>query len=84
MSVQIVFHLKDLPLALIIQKVLGEGSIARKKGVNAYILTINSYKGLPRTPKPFVKALATSFLQLGIRNHSTISTLKEGSYNINP
>jgi hypothetical protein len=45
-SVQIVFHLKDLPLALIIKKVLGEGSIARKKGVNAYILTINSYKGL--------------------------------------
>lgn len=45
-SVQIVFHLKDLPLALIIQKVLGEGSIARKKGVNAYILTINSYKGI--------------------------------------
>lgn len=44
--VQIVFHLKDLPLALIIQKVLGEGSIARKKGVNAYILTLNSYKGL--------------------------------------
>jgi len=30
-SVQIVFHLKDLPLALLIQKVLGEGSIARKK-----------------------------------------------------
>lgn len=46
MSVQIVFHLKDFPLALIIQKELGLGSIARKKGVNAYILTINSYKGL--------------------------------------
>jgi len=45
-SIQIVFHLKDLPLALMIQKVLGEGSLARKKGVNAYILTINSYKGL--------------------------------------
>jgi hypothetical protein len=45
-SVQIVFHLKDLPLALLIQKVLGEGSIARKKGVSAYILTVNSYKGL--------------------------------------
>ena len=45
-SVQIVFHLKDLPLALLIQKVLGEGSIAKKKGINAYILTINSYKGL--------------------------------------
>jgi hypothetical protein len=45
-SVQIVFHLKDLPLALMIQKVLGHGSLLRKKGVNAYILTINSYKGL--------------------------------------
>ena len=45
-SVQIVFHLKDLPLALMIQKILGEGSLLRKKGVNAYILTINSYKGL--------------------------------------
>lgn len=45
-SVQIAFHLKDLPLALMIQKVLGEGSLARKKGVNAYILTLNSYKGL--------------------------------------
>lgn len=45
-SVQIVFHLKDLPLALIIQKVLGHGSLSRKKGVNAYILTINSYQGL--------------------------------------
>lgn len=44
--VQIVFHLKDLPLALIIQKVLGVGSLSKKKGVNAYILTINSYKGL--------------------------------------
>ena len=30
-SVQIAFQLKDLPLALIIQKVLGEGSLARKK-----------------------------------------------------
>lgn len=45
-SVQILFHLKDLPLALVIQKALGEGSIVRKKGVNAYILTVNSYKGL--------------------------------------
>lgn len=45
-SIQIIFHLKDLPLALLIQKVLGEGSILKKKGVNAYILTINSYKGL--------------------------------------
>ena len=45
-SIQIVFHLKDLPLALLIQKELGVGSLSRKKGVNAYILTINSYEGI--------------------------------------
>jgi hypothetical protein len=64
-SVQLVFHLKDLPLALLIQKELGHGSIARKKGVNAYVLTINNREGLllivslingkMRTPK--IKAL---------------------------
>jgi group I intron endonuclease len=45
-NIQIVFHLKDLPLALLIQKELGCGSISRKKGVNAYIYTINNYDGL--------------------------------------
>ena len=45
-SVQIVFQLKDLPLALLIQKELKFGSLSRKKGVNAYILTINNYEGL--------------------------------------
>ena len=45
-SIQIVFHLKDLPLALLIQKELRHGSLARKKGVNAYILTVNNFKGL--------------------------------------
>ena len=30
-SIQVVFHLKDLPLALIIQKELGFGSLSRKK-----------------------------------------------------
>ena len=44
--IQIVFHLKDLPLALLIQKELGLASLSRKKGVNAYVLTINSYKGI--------------------------------------
>nr|YP_009763323.1 LAGLIDADG endonuclease [Metarhizium rileyi]QIS49101.1 LAGLIDADG endonuclease [Metarhizium rileyi] len=44
--IQIVFHLKDLPLALLIQKELGVGSLSRKKGVDAYILTVNSYKGI--------------------------------------
>jgi LAGLIDADG endonuclease len=45
-SIQIVFNLKDLPLTLIIQQRLGHGSLSRKKGVNAYILTINNYEGL--------------------------------------
>ena len=45
-SIQIVFHLKDLPLALMIQKELGFGSVSRKKGVNAYILTINNYESI--------------------------------------
>lgn len=45
-SIQIVFNLKDLPLALVIQQKLGHGSLSRKKGTNAYILTINNYEGL--------------------------------------
>jgi LAGLIDADG endonuclease len=45
-SIQIVFHLKDLPLALMIQKEIKNGSVTRKKGVNAYILIINNYDGL--------------------------------------
>lgn len=43
-SIQIVFHLKDLPLALMIQKELGFCSLS--KGVNAYILTINNTEGI--------------------------------------
>ena len=45
-SIQIVFHLKDLPLALLIQKNLGCGSLIRKKGLNAYTLYINDQKGI--------------------------------------
>lgn len=45
-SIQIVFHLKDLPLALLIQKEIKHGSIIRKKGLNAYIYTINNFTGL--------------------------------------
>ena len=48
-SIQIVFGLMDLPLALIIQKTLGYGSISRKKGKDAYILTINNTEGLIKT-----------------------------------
>jgi LAGLIDADG endonuclease len=45
-SIQMMFHLKDLPLALMIQKEIKNGSLTRKKGVNAYILTINNFDGL--------------------------------------
>ena len=43
-SIQIVFHLKDLPLPLMIQKELV--SVLFQKGVNAYILTINNTEGI--------------------------------------
>jgi len=45
-SIQIAFHLKDLPLALIIQKSIGHGSVSRKKGLNAYTYTVNSVEGI--------------------------------------
>lgn len=45
-SIQIVFHSKDLPLAQVIQKEQGYGSIARKKGVLAYVYTINCNYGI--------------------------------------
>jgi len=45
-SIQLVFDSRDLALALIIQKTLGCGSISKKKGVNAFVLTINSNEGL--------------------------------------
>jgi hypothetical protein len=45
-SVQICFDLRDLPLAMIIQKVFKHGSLSRTKGVNAYRLIINNYEGL--------------------------------------
>jgi LAGLIDADG endonuclease len=45
-SIQIIFHKKDLPLALQIQKKLGTGSLISKKGVNAYTLYVNDKKGI--------------------------------------
>lgn len=83
-SIQIIFHLKDLPLALMIQKVLGLGSLSRKKGVNAYVLTINSYVGLckivllingkMRTPKIHSLHKLIDFL-----NNSKQTTIKKMS-----
>lgn len=45
-SIKIVFDLRDFPLAQMIQKTLGHGSLARMKGINAYLLTINNYEGV--------------------------------------
>lgn len=45
-SIQLSFGLMDLPLALMVQKELGHGSISRKKGLNAYTYSINSKLGL--------------------------------------
>ena len=45
-SIQIVFNLRDFPLGQLIQKELGFGSLSRKKGVNAYILSINNKEGI--------------------------------------
>lgn len=45
-SIQLSFHLKDLPLAMLIQKNIGHGSLSRVKGVNAYGLTINNIEGI--------------------------------------
>nr|WPM94729.1 hypothetical protein [Ceratocystis fimbriata]WPM94782.1 hypothetical protein [Ceratocystis fimbriata] len=45
-SIQIVFDLRDLPLAIMIQSKLNHGSVSRKKGSNAYVFSINSFEGL--------------------------------------
>ena len=45
-SIQIAYHLKDLPLALLIQQKLGYGSLIRKKGLNAYTYYVNDKKGI--------------------------------------
>jgi len=88
-SIQIVFNLKDLPLALIIQKELGLGSLSRKKGVNAYILTINSYEGLyliislingnMRTPKIYSLYKLIDFL-----NNLKETTIEKKAINNSP
>ena len=88
-SVQIIFHLKDLPLALLIQKELGLGSLSRKKGVNAYILTVNSYDGLyliiflingnMRTPK-----IHSLYALIDFLNNSKGTTIEKKPINISP
>ena len=45
-SVQIVFQHKDFPLCQVIQKLIGHGSISKKKNSAAYIFTLNNLEGL--------------------------------------
>ena len=81
-SIQIVFHLKDLPLALLIQKELGYGSISRKKGLNAYIYTVKAFDGIMllisllngnmKTNKNFAKLGAPRLIILRIINRRVL------------
>ena len=45
-SIKIAFDLRDFPLAQLIQKELSHGSLSRMKGINAYLLSIDDYKGV--------------------------------------
>lgn len=45
-SIQIVFPLKDFPLCQYVQKLIGYGSISKKKQSARYILSINNIDGL--------------------------------------
>ena len=45
-SIQVAFHLKELPLALTILKAIGQGSLKRVKRAQAYTLYINSLPGV--------------------------------------
>ena len=81
-SIQISFDLRDFPLAMTIQKELGYGSLSRTKGVNAYRLTINDYKGLillanilngnMRTPKIEMLYLLIDYLNKRFSNLNII------------
>ena len=45
-SIQIIFDIRDFPLASILQSKLNHGSISRKKGTNACIFTVNKFEGI--------------------------------------
>jgi Cytochrome C and Quinol oxidase polypeptide I/LAGLIDADG endonuclease len=82
-SITIVFHLKDLPLALLVQKTIGHGSLSRVKKSNAYVLTINSNEGLiliinlingkMRTPKMYILHNLIDWL-----NNKNLNLIKKG------
>jgi len=92
-SIQIVFNLKDLPLALLIQKNLGTGSLIRTKGSNSYNYYINDQKGIlklvnllngkMRTPK--INSLYNLIDWLNNKNnYSSTSALNKLPLNNNP
>ena len=45
-SIKLAFDLRDFPLAQMIQKELGHGSLCRMKGVNAYLLQVSNKEGI--------------------------------------
>ena len=51
-SIQIIFDSRDATLALTIQSTLGHGSLSKKKGANAYVLTFNSNDIHPSLDQP--------------------------------
>lgn len=63
-SVQIVFQLKDFPLCQYVQKLIGHGSIHKKKQSARYILTINNLEGLIT----LVKLIDGKYMDLSIIN----------------
>lgn len=45
-SIQIVFQAKDFPLVTVLCRIIGHGSISKKKQSAVYIYTINNFQGL--------------------------------------
>jgi LAGLIDADG endonuclease len=78
-SIQVVFHLKDLPLALTILKAIGQGSLQRVKRAQAYTLYINSLPGVVkvvefingkmRTPKVAALHHLITWFNLNLKYH---------------
>jgi hypothetical protein len=81
-SIQIIFDSRDATLALTIQSTLGHGSLSKKKGANAYVLTFNSREGIllivslingkMRTPK--IQSLYALIDWINLRQNSDPST----------
>lgn len=58
--INLVFNLRDFPLGQLIQKELGTGSLSRMKGINAYLLQINSLEGILKLIKLLNGKMRTS------------------------